>query len=224
GASENDYSHLQQLTATIKDNELFELEPNDILNRLYHQEEVRIFEPQSLSYVCGCSRERSEGALASLYASLAGAPRAESPAPRVAAGGSQLGFQYDLEHPIESLATGTLLSVRAAMDPRISATQIPCDTGTQSVDEWRSFAAIAWATAYTRFTLLTGDGKEKKDFTPLLKGVDEKLRNPMALVFGELQKDLQALNGKWTADDSEKSFNYNYFRAIPEELHTGPGY
>jgi len=63
GASEDDYSHLQQLTATIKDNELFELEANDILNRLYHQEEVRVFEPQSLSYVCGCSRERSEGAI-----------------------------------------------------------------------------------------------------------------------------------------------------------------
>jgi molecular chaperone Hsp33 len=62
----DDYSHLQQLTATIKDQELFELEPNEILNRLYHQEEVRLFEPQSLTYVCGCSRERSEGAIISI--------------------------------------------------------------------------------------------------------------------------------------------------------------
>ncbi len=33
-----------------------------------------------------------------------------------ASGGSNLGFQYDLERPIESLAIGTLLTVRDAMD------------------------------------------------------------------------------------------------------------
>ena len=33
-----------------------------------------------------------------------------------ASGGSQLGYQYDLDRPIESLAAGTLLSVRDAMD------------------------------------------------------------------------------------------------------------
>jgi len=33
-----------------------------------------------------------------------------------ASGGSQLGYQYDLDHPIESLSEGTLLSVSDAMD------------------------------------------------------------------------------------------------------------
>lgn len=33
-----------------------------------------------------------------------------------AAGGLNLGFQYDLEHPLESLAEGILISVRTAMD------------------------------------------------------------------------------------------------------------
>jgi benzoyl-CoA reductase subunit B len=33
-----------------------------------------------------------------------------------AAGGMNLGFQYDLNHPLESLAEGTLISVRHAMD------------------------------------------------------------------------------------------------------------
>jgi len=65
-ASADDYSHLHQLTATIKDQELFELDATDILNRLYHQEEVRVFEPQSLSYVCTCSRDRTEGAIISI--------------------------------------------------------------------------------------------------------------------------------------------------------------
>ncbi|NRA83401.1 MAG: Hsp33 family molecular chaperone HslO [Gammaproteobacteria bacterium] len=64
--SADDYSHLQQLTATIKDQELFELAPHDILHRLYNQEEVRVFEPQLLSYVCGCSAERSATAIISV--------------------------------------------------------------------------------------------------------------------------------------------------------------
>ncbi|MDH5803662.1 MAG: 2-hydroxyacyl-CoA dehydratase family protein, partial [Gemmatimonadota bacterium] len=33
-----------------------------------------------------------------------------------ASGGTNLGFQYDLDHPIESLAEGMLISVRDAMD------------------------------------------------------------------------------------------------------------
>ncbi|NRA71549.1 MAG: Hsp33 family molecular chaperone HslO [Gammaproteobacteria bacterium] len=65
-ATNDDYSHLQQLTATIKAEELFELTANDILNRLYHQEKIRIFEPQPLTYHCGCSRERSASAIISI--------------------------------------------------------------------------------------------------------------------------------------------------------------
>ena len=33
-----------------------------------------------------------------------------------AAGGTNLGFEYDLEHPLESLAEGVLITVRDAMD------------------------------------------------------------------------------------------------------------
>jgi benzoyl-CoA reductase subunit B len=33
-----------------------------------------------------------------------------------ASGGSNLGFEYDLDHPLESLAEGILISVRDAMD------------------------------------------------------------------------------------------------------------
>lgn len=60
------YYNLRQLTDTIKDEELFGLEANVILNRLYHQEEVRIFDPQSLSFKCTCSIERSAGAIISV--------------------------------------------------------------------------------------------------------------------------------------------------------------
>ena len=35
----------------------------EILYRLYHEEEVRLFEPQAVTFRCTCSRERSENAL-----------------------------------------------------------------------------------------------------------------------------------------------------------------
>ena len=112
--------------------------------------------------------------------------------------------------------------IRAALDPRISSTQIPLDSGTPAVDEWRSLAYVAQATGEARFTLLTGP--KGKDFTYLLRGVDDKYRQPMAKVFDRLQQDLQALDKQWSEDDVEKTFNYTYFRAVPSELHTGPGY
>ena len=44
-----------------------------------------------------------------------------------ASGGSNLGFQYDLERPIESLAEGVLISVRDAMDSMFFQTPILTD-------------------------------------------------------------------------------------------------
>ncbi len=44
-----------------------------------------------------------------------------------ASGGSNLGFQYDLERPLESLAEGVLISVRDAMDSMFFQTQILID-------------------------------------------------------------------------------------------------
>ncbi|WP_286264512.1 Hsp33 family molecular chaperone HslO [Thalassotalea atypica] len=59
----SDYDHLCQLTNTIKPNEIFSLEAQDLLHRLYHAEEVRIFEPQSVSYSCSCSEEKCLNAI-----------------------------------------------------------------------------------------------------------------------------------------------------------------
>lgn len=112
--------------------------------------------------------------------------------------------------------------VRAAMDPRISSPQIPKDGGTPGVDEWRSLISVALATARARFTLLVGS--EKQDFTYLLDGVDAQYKSKMAEVFDELQQDLIELDQLWQKDAVEREYNYNYFRAVPSELHTGPGY
>jgi molecular chaperone Hsp33 len=55
---QTDFEHLCQLTNTIKSEEIFSLDSEDLLYRLYHQEEVRLFEPQAVSYKCSCSEEK----------------------------------------------------------------------------------------------------------------------------------------------------------------------
>ncbi len=62
----NEFDHLSKLTDTIKAEELFGLPANEILYRLYHEEEVRLFEPQAVSFRCTCSLARCQGALLQL--------------------------------------------------------------------------------------------------------------------------------------------------------------
>ena len=61
--SEDDFDHLEKLTSTIKDEELFSLEANELLYRLYNQESVQLFEAQPVEFYCGCSRQRSASAI-----------------------------------------------------------------------------------------------------------------------------------------------------------------
>ncbi|UPQ88044.1 Hsp33 family molecular chaperone HslO [Vibrio sinaloensis] len=61
-----DFEHLEQLTETVKDEELFTLEANELLYRLYNQEQVRLFEPQPVEFHCGCSRDRSGSAIVTI--------------------------------------------------------------------------------------------------------------------------------------------------------------
>lgn len=59
----DDFEHLEQLTNTVKNEELFTLPANELLYRLYNQEKVQLFEPQPVEFHCGCSRERSGAAI-----------------------------------------------------------------------------------------------------------------------------------------------------------------
>ncbi|MGR5065941.1 Hsp33 family molecular chaperone HslO [Photobacterium sp. DNB22_13_2] len=63
---EGDFDHLEQLTETVKNEELFSLEAQDVLYRLYHQETVKLFDPQDVIFQCGCSRKRSASAIGSI--------------------------------------------------------------------------------------------------------------------------------------------------------------
>ncbi|MEQ9889077.1 Hsp33 family molecular chaperone HslO [Pectobacterium zantedeschiae] len=62
----NDFDHLAQLTTTVKAEELFTLPANEVLYRLYHQEEVTVYEPQDVEFRCHCSRDRCADALMTL--------------------------------------------------------------------------------------------------------------------------------------------------------------
>jgi molecular chaperone Hsp33 len=57
------FGHLSALTDTIKDEELFGLAAEDILHRLYHQEDVELYPATSVVFKCRCSKERSAAAL-----------------------------------------------------------------------------------------------------------------------------------------------------------------
>ncbi|SEG50958.1 Hsp33 family molecular chaperone HslO [Vibrio hangzhouensis] len=61
--SPEDFEHLEQLTNTVKDEELFGLGANELLYRLYNQDKVQLFEPKEVEFHCSCSRERSAAAI-----------------------------------------------------------------------------------------------------------------------------------------------------------------
>lgn len=52
------WQHIKLLSDTLKNEELLNLDGQEILHRLFHEETVRLFEPTALSYRCRCSREK----------------------------------------------------------------------------------------------------------------------------------------------------------------------
>ena len=63
GNHNEEFEHLSVLTETVKQEELFSLEAEEVLHRLYHEEEVRLFEPVAITFNCTCSKERSAQAI-----------------------------------------------------------------------------------------------------------------------------------------------------------------
>ncbi len=65
-AQEDDFNHLATLTETITAEELLNLPANEVLWRLYHEEEVTLYDPQDVEFKCTCSRQRCAEALKTL--------------------------------------------------------------------------------------------------------------------------------------------------------------
>ncbi|HEA17128.1 MAG: Hsp33 family molecular chaperone HslO [Pseudoalteromonas prydzensis] len=61
-----DFTHLEALSNTIKDEELLELDAATVLTRLYHEDNPRVYEPQAIQFKCGCSREKTITALVNI--------------------------------------------------------------------------------------------------------------------------------------------------------------
>ncbi|SMF61097.1 molecular chaperone Hsp33 [Alteromonadaceae bacterium Bs31] len=60
------WSTAVQLAATVRQEELFELEHDTLLYRLFHELQCRIFPARDIQFKCSCTRARSENAIASL--------------------------------------------------------------------------------------------------------------------------------------------------------------
>lgn len=60
------WDHLNILADTLTAEELISLDNQTVLRRLFHEEDLRLFDPQSVRFECSCSVERSGNALVSL--------------------------------------------------------------------------------------------------------------------------------------------------------------
>ncbi len=58
-----DWNRVIHLASTITENELLNLPSHEVLFRLFHEERVRLLDPEPVSFRCSCSRYRIEGVL-----------------------------------------------------------------------------------------------------------------------------------------------------------------
>ena len=63
-----DYQRIALLAATLTSDELLSLSPAKLMHRLFWEETLRVFEPQTPRFACRCSRERVAGMLRGLGA------------------------------------------------------------------------------------------------------------------------------------------------------------
>lgn len=63
---EDAWVRLTHLASTIRHDELLHLNNEQILQRLYHEESVRLYPVEALKFTCGCSKERLSVAIKSI--------------------------------------------------------------------------------------------------------------------------------------------------------------
>lgn len=55
---EDGWNRAAQLGATVQRSELLTLPGREVMHRLFHEEDIRLFDPEPVSFRCACSRER----------------------------------------------------------------------------------------------------------------------------------------------------------------------
>lgn len=63
GDDPDTWNRVTHLGATLRDDELLGLPARQVIRRLFHEEDVRVFDPAPLAFRCSCSRERVVGML-----------------------------------------------------------------------------------------------------------------------------------------------------------------
>jgi len=63
---EDAWERVTALADTVTADELLSLDARQLLHRLFHEETLRLFDPEPVAFRCGCSRERVAGMLRSL--------------------------------------------------------------------------------------------------------------------------------------------------------------
>ncbi|RMG27729.1 MAG: Hsp33 family molecular chaperone HslO [Gammaproteobacteria bacterium] len=66
GRDADAWNRLEHLGATLTPGELLQLTDRELLHRLFHEERVRLFEADPVSFRCDCSRERTDALLRGL--------------------------------------------------------------------------------------------------------------------------------------------------------------
>ena len=61
-----DWQHVRVMGESLKTEELRTLSVEQILNRLYHDQQVRVMAENQVAYLCSCSKERMAKALIAL--------------------------------------------------------------------------------------------------------------------------------------------------------------
>jgi molecular chaperone Hsp33 len=66
GLAQEVWEELTMMLATVRTEELFELAPEVLLQRLFNERDIRLFEAESLQFRCRCDRSRVASMLASM--------------------------------------------------------------------------------------------------------------------------------------------------------------
>ncbi len=63
---EDDWHRVNLLADTIEQDELMEKQTEKLLQQVFAEDDIRVFDPEPLRFECGCSRERTAGLIAGL--------------------------------------------------------------------------------------------------------------------------------------------------------------
>lgn len=63
---QDDWQRIEMLANTVTAEEMFNLDCEELLHRLFHEEQVRLYEPETVEFKCSCSRQKISGTLQAL--------------------------------------------------------------------------------------------------------------------------------------------------------------